>query len=332
MPRLVPSDPLPAGAGRSARVLAHGAGPPALARTPGPALLAAAGNGPRPDDDTLGRSAPLGAVRGLGGRRPRSTPSWPDRPWPRDGRAGEAYTVRLAPLQSHGALGRQQPARRPGGAPDPGGPVAILTRAAIRPARAVALLPRDRATRARAARGAGAAGVGRASARRRCCARRRSRSGRSLRATRPRTPTAATPPRGDPAHARRAAGTARSCSRAFAPTAPKGMWDGRDPLAHRHRLAGGGAAAERDERQPAARVNGPAREPEPAEPSHALPGALERTEPPVRRRAVDRAAGGAGLALEVRGVRDGALGDPVAHPEPVDQRPRRPSRRAPRAR
>jgi hypothetical protein len=76
-------------------------------------------------------------------------------------RAGERYTVRLAPLASHGAWGGRNPldgaAARPGGArsgvlaapghpprPDdaptrsPDGPVAILTRAAIRPRRSLA--------------------------------------------------------------------------------------------------------------------------------------------------------------------------------------------------
>ena len=58
-------------------------------------------------------------------------------------RAGEVYTVRLAPLRSHGAWGAENPLRgaealgedRRGGA---GAPVAILTRASIRPRRAVA--------------------------------------------------------------------------------------------------------------------------------------------------------------------------------------------------
>jgi len=50
--------------------------------------------------------------------------------------AGEAYTVRLAPISSHGGWGGSNPLTT-GGEPDPGGPVAILTRAAIRPARAI---------------------------------------------------------------------------------------------------------------------------------------------------------------------------------------------------
>jgi hypothetical protein len=71
-------------------------------------------------------------------------------------RAGELYTVRLAPLRSHGAWGGESPLApgdgrsgaagegRPGeaavgrGATGAGGQVAILTRASIRPRRAVA--------------------------------------------------------------------------------------------------------------------------------------------------------------------------------------------------
>jgi heme-degrading monooxygenase HmoA len=56
-------------------------------------------------------------------------------------RAGEAYSVRLAPLRSHGAWGGENPlggGRVGAGAGGAGGRVAILTRAAIRPRRAVA--------------------------------------------------------------------------------------------------------------------------------------------------------------------------------------------------
>jgi hypothetical protein len=49
--------------------------------------------------------------------------------------AGEAYTVRLAPIASHGAWGGGNPLAPSTDAGD--GPVAILTRAAIRPSRAV---------------------------------------------------------------------------------------------------------------------------------------------------------------------------------------------------
>jgi heme-degrading monooxygenase HmoA len=52
-------------------------------------------------------------------------------------RAGESYTVRLRPQRSRGAWGRRNPL--PDAAAGPaGGPVAILTRAAIRPRRAAA--------------------------------------------------------------------------------------------------------------------------------------------------------------------------------------------------
>jgi hypothetical protein len=66
-------------------------------------------------------------------------------------RAGESYTIRLAPLSSHGAWGGGNPlqdgAAQPRGAARAdrgaartggGGPVAILTRAAVRPQRAAA--------------------------------------------------------------------------------------------------------------------------------------------------------------------------------------------------
>jgi heme-degrading monooxygenase HmoA len=58
-------------------------------------------------------------------------------------RGAEAYHVRLRPLRAHGAWGGRQPfvvptaAPEPGPAPDAGGPVAILTRASIRPRRMV---------------------------------------------------------------------------------------------------------------------------------------------------------------------------------------------------
>ena len=47
----------------------------------------------------------------------------------------ETYTVRLEPLRSHGAWGGTNPVPAQGGEPD--GPIAILTRATIRPARLV---------------------------------------------------------------------------------------------------------------------------------------------------------------------------------------------------
>ena len=58
--------------------------------------------------------------------------------WRAHGR--ESYTVRLAPLRVRGAWGGVEPLAAPherggGGAPAPAAPVAILTRAAIRPAR-----------------------------------------------------------------------------------------------------------------------------------------------------------------------------------------------------
>src|SRR5687767_8593472 len=52
----------------------------------------------------------------------------------------ESYTVRLEPLRSHGAWGGSDPLAGAAGAPRPaadGGPVAILTRATIRPRRLV---------------------------------------------------------------------------------------------------------------------------------------------------------------------------------------------------
>ena len=51
--------------------------------------------------------------------------------------AREAYHLRLAPLRSHGAWGGGDPLAGAPGAADDGGPVAILTRAAVRAARLV---------------------------------------------------------------------------------------------------------------------------------------------------------------------------------------------------
>lgn len=51
-------------------------------------------------------------------------------------KAGEAYSVRLAPVSSHGGWGGSDPLPAGAGG-DADGPVAILTRAAIRPARAI---------------------------------------------------------------------------------------------------------------------------------------------------------------------------------------------------
>jgi hypothetical protein len=53
-------------------------------------------------------------------------------------RRAETYTVRLEPLRSHGAWGGTNPLRDAEPRAGDGGPVAILTRAAIRPRRAVA--------------------------------------------------------------------------------------------------------------------------------------------------------------------------------------------------
>jgi hypothetical protein len=53
-------------------------------------------------------------------------------------RGAESYTVRLRPVRWHGAWGGRDPLAGAEAAPLAGGPVAILTRAAIRPRRAVA--------------------------------------------------------------------------------------------------------------------------------------------------------------------------------------------------
>src|SRR6187200_1895867 len=53
-------------------------------------------------------------------------------------RTGEAYSVRLTPLRSHGAWGGSNPLAGAQPPDDLPGPVAILTRAAVRPRRAAA--------------------------------------------------------------------------------------------------------------------------------------------------------------------------------------------------
>ncbi len=131
--------------------------------------------------------------------------------------AREAYHVRLAPLRSHGAWGGRDPLDGPA-LPDPGGDaVAVLTRATIRPARLAAFYrsiagPPATSPAARVCwpRSASASGRSRARPRSRCGARSTT--------CRP-TPTAARATARSCGARATSAGTPRSCSPAFAPTA-----------------------------------------------------------------------------------------------------------------
>src|SRR5918994_3222152 len=66
--RLLPPDPLSPGH-RARGSVAYGTGPARAPARAGPALLAPAGHGKGTHDDAVGGPAPLGHVRGLGGRR-----------------------------------------------------------------------------------------------------------------------------------------------------------------------------------------------------------------------------------------------------------------------
>ena len=199
-------------------------------------------------------------------------------------------------------LGRAQPAspRLSGG--DAAGPVAILTRAAIRPRRLVAFYRADRAAGDRARRRGRACSRRSGSASGRSRGRRRSRSGARSR-TRARTPT------GAPSTARScgarapSAGTPRSCSRASCPIAPRGPGTGatrsRDLTRARSRFATVAAPSATSGRPPPG-CDGAAGQPRRrARRACALPGASQRASRPCGARAVDRAAERAGLALEV---------------------------------
>ena len=103
------------------------------ARMPRPALLAAARHRPRPDDDAERRPAPLGAVRGLGGRgRARRLPGRLRVPRRWAGAARESYTVQLAPVRAHGAWGGTDPLA---GAAAPAGGAPTAARSRSSPAR-----------------------------------------------------------------------------------------------------------------------------------------------------------------------------------------------------
>ena len=258
---------------------------PELRRVARPALLAAARHGPRPDDDAVRRPAALGDVRGVGATRRRSTRSSPARRWPRrwEALASERYVVRLR-RALHGAgaarLGGVRARGRPGrpaarrrrrraAAGRPGGPVAILTRAADppaprasrstarSPAARVDLLDAARACSPRSAIGewpVAAPGDVLALARRSTTRtayayRRRRPPRRSCGAPAPRTGTREELfARFAPLRRRRGPGTGatRSPADALMPA----------------RAARDGARAERDERQPAAGVDGPADQPQ----------------------------------------------------------------------
>ena len=136
--RLVPPDPLPVATRRRAS-RGMGLDRPELSARDGPAVLAAAGHGPRAHDDACRPTCAGGRCSGCGGTRRRWRRSSRARRSPRRWRLSprSASHVRLEPMRCRGALGRWQPARRGRRAARPRrrGPVAVLTRASIRPRR-----------------------------------------------------------------------------------------------------------------------------------------------------------------------------------------------------
>ena len=204
--------------------------PPGPARHPGPAVLAAARHRPRDVDDPRRRPAPLGAVRGVARRgdleaflrRSPVAARWRDEAAGAPGRYGSRRST------SRGRWGGADPfggaARRAARGPSPDGPVAVLTRASIRPARLAAFyraVPEvDRVLREQEGRPR--------------LGRRRRVAGRpaghvlAVAGRRPlpvRLPTA--PTRGSSAASAPATGTPRSCSPGSSRFGSEGTWDGR---------------------------------------------------------------------------------------------------------
>ena len=200
---------------------------PPLRAHAGPALLAAARHGARADDDAERRPAPLGAVRGVGGRgRARRLPRrLGGRGALARARPGDATPCGSRRCAAHGAWGGANPlagaARRRGAAADGAG-ARVLTRATHPPARACARsTARSSRRRASCSRRAGAARLGRRRASGRSRARRRSRCG-ARRPTRRPTPTGAGRTARSSGARGRSAGTRRSCSPASARMVPTG--------------------------------------------------------------------------------------------------------------
>ena len=189
---------------------------PDLRRTPGLALLAVARHRARVGHRTVGRPAPLGAVRRLGGRGG-------PRPLPR------RIVGHPALVDGDGALARPAAAdrrarlvagcrrARRSGAGDDRGRIAVLTRADVRPTRVAGVPRAPGRSSAPSCRRRPACSPSSASARCPSVGWARSACGRtstSMRALR----HVAEPPRRRPPHAARNGGTARSCSPASSPT------------------------------------------------------------------------------------------------------------------
>ena len=299
---------------------------PALARTPGLRVLAAAGHRPRPLDDAVGRPAPLGAVRGLGGRGGARRVRGRARRSPRAGAssAPSRWSVRLAPLhcaRRAGAAGNPVPAASR--AATPPGPVAILTRATIRPRRLRRLLPGDRAAGASTSPGApgllASVGIGEWPVARQATFSlwRSLEDARDVRLPAPRAP------RRSCARTRAERWYSRGAVRALPAVRLRGHLGRRAirsrDLTRARSPAPRCAAPRATSGRPPPGVDGPADEHRPAHPAQRVARASQRDEPAVRRRSVDRAAGAPVSRSRSAGVRRARASIRSRDPEPVDQ-------------